>query len=212
MEKLIDEYCEKIFLTLAIHGEKIRFNELHRKLEKVGGKMSKPTLIEHLNHLIKNKIIQRDEEDKQKVTYGLNWKKFKQLQEIKKFNEITLHLIEEEKRFKSEDLDQRTNFTHIMLFISELFNLKLEILSIIEPKNKLRNKFIQTIIIKYYNYYVRWLLDSCKNSKENAQKIISFIDEYIIGLGEKFFEIPPEMNPVLLLKTNQPSDVKPYQE
>lgn len=81
MEKEPDEYCRKIFMVLSLDNKKTRFNELHRKLIKYDAKMSKPTLIEHLNHLIKDKVIQRKQQDKQKVFYEVNWKKFEQLQE-----------------------------------------------------------------------------------------------------------------------------------
>jgi len=188
MKKETDEYCEKIFMVLAMSNEKIRFNELHRNLTKYGTKMSKPTLIEHLKHLIKEEIIQRDEEDKQKVSYGLDWKRFKQLQKAKKLNQTALHLIKNEKRFKSKSLIQQEVFTTAMLTIGELFYLKLMILSTLEPENRLQNYFAYTFIRKFYNIYATWLLDSCKDSKENSQKILRSIDKSIKTIGEAFFE------------------------
>ena len=43
MEKMTDEYCEKIFDVLVINNEKIRFNKLYNLLIKLGAKMSRPT-------------------------------------------------------------------------------------------------------------------------------------------------------------------------
>jgi DNA-binding HxlR family transcriptional regulator len=192
MEKEADEYCEKIFILLAMSNQKIRFNELHRNLTKYNAKMSKPTLIQHLNHLLKHEIIQRDEEDKQKVSYGLNWKRLKQLQKAKKINQTALNLIKNEKRFKSKSLDQQTIFTTAMITIGELFYLKLMTLNILEPENKLQNYHSYTFIRKLYNIYVTWLLDSCKDSKENSQKILHFIERNIKTLNETFLEIFPE--------------------
>jgi len=205
MKKETDEYCEKIFMVIAVSDEKkIRFNELHRRFERIGAKMSKPTLIKHLNHLTKNKIIQRNQEDKQKVSYGLNWKRFKQLQKTKKINGIALHFIKEKKAFKSISLEEQTTYIHAILIISELFNLKLTILSILEPENKLQNYFTQTFITRFFNIYAKLLLDSCKDSKENAQKIIHHINESINTLSKEFFEIPTEIN-LISEKTNQQS-------
>jgi len=185
-------YCDKILMALLMGDKKTRFNELHRRLIKYGAKISKPTLIKHLNHLIKNEIIQRNEEDKQKVSYGLNWKRFKQLQKAEKINETALHLIKNEEGFKSETLGFQATFAAIMLSISDLFYLKLTMLNILEPENKLQNYFAYTLIRRLYSLYATWLFDSCKDSKENAQKTIHSIDKFIKALQEKFLEIPPE--------------------
>jgi hypothetical protein len=192
MKKESDEFCEKIVMVLTMSEENIRFNELHRRLAKLGAKMSKPTLIMHLNHLIENGTIQRDEQDKQNVSYGVDWKKFKQLAKAQKMNETALHLIRNEKIFKSRTLSQQTYFTAAMLTIGELFYLKLNILNILEPENKLQNYFSYTLIRQFYNIYAALLYESCKESKENSLKILHHIDKFIKTLRESLFEINPE--------------------
>jgi DNA-binding HxlR family transcriptional regulator len=188
-----DEYCEKIFMVLIIINKKTRFNELHRQLTKYHAKMSKPTLIEHLiKHLVKNEIIQQNVEDTQKVTYEINWKRFKQLQkEINQqveINQTALNRIKNEKEFKSRSLEDQTIFVTAMTTIGELSYLKLQIRNILEPENELQNYFSYTIIRKLYNIYATWLYDSCKKSKENSQKTINLIDKKIKMLRETCFK------------------------
>lgn len=191
MEKETDEYCEKIFMALAIIG-KTRFNKLHQKLLELNAKMSKPTLIEHLNHLVEKEIIQRNQEDRQRVSYELNWKRLKQLRKFKETNQIAIDQVRYEKKFKSMNLYQRTAFTTAMLAIGELFYLELIILNTLEPENKLQNYYSYTLIRKLFNIYATWLLDSCKESKENSQKILRLIHKNIKAFREPFFETVPE--------------------
>ena len=66
----IDDICHEIFFTLMAY-KKLRFNELHRYLKKFGTDISKPALIEHLKHLIKQKLIKRKREGFQNVSYSL---------------------------------------------------------------------------------------------------------------------------------------------
>ncbi len=66
----LDDICHEIFFTLIAY-KKLRRNELLRTLKKYGLKISSPTLKEHLDHLIEKKLIEREQKDVQKVTYGL---------------------------------------------------------------------------------------------------------------------------------------------
>lgn len=66
----LDNVCSNIFLTLLAY-KKLRFNELHRTQKKLGSKISKPALSDHLKHLIKQKLVERKVEGVQKVTYRL---------------------------------------------------------------------------------------------------------------------------------------------
>jgi len=66
----LDDTCIAIFFTLMAH-KRLRFNKLHRFLKMFGTKISKPSLIDHLNHLKRQKLISRKREDFQNVSYGL---------------------------------------------------------------------------------------------------------------------------------------------
>lgn len=68
--KELDDICVEIFFTLQAY-KRLRFNQLHRFLKMFGTDISKPSLIDHLNHLRKQKLISRKREGFQKVSYGL---------------------------------------------------------------------------------------------------------------------------------------------
>lgn len=73
-KRFLDEYCKHIFTTLLLINKPLRFNELHRTLNQVGVKISKPTLAEHLKHLIKQNIVKREEKGKQNISYTISKK------------------------------------------------------------------------------------------------------------------------------------------
>lgn len=193
MEKKTDEYCRKIVMVLSIDNKKTRFNELYRKLTKYNAKMSKPTLIEHLNHLIKNKIIQLTQEDKQKVSYEINWKKLEQLQKGIQVSQDIYNHIQNEGTFKSLNLQDQTAFTLAISSISQLFYLRICIDSILEPKNKLQNYYAFTTLNDIYRIYPEWLFDSCEKSKENSQEIILHIDNFIEKILKTIFVTPQKI-------------------
>ena len=64
------DICREIFFTLMAY-KKLRFNQLHRYLKKFGTSISKPALIDHLDHLKKQTLISRKLEGFQNVSYGL---------------------------------------------------------------------------------------------------------------------------------------------
>jgi DNA-binding HxlR family transcriptional regulator len=66
----LDDICHEIWFTLLAY-KRLRFNDLHRYLRKFGTDISKPALIDHLNHLKKLKVITRKHEKLQGVSYGL---------------------------------------------------------------------------------------------------------------------------------------------
>jgi len=66
----LDDICSEIWLTLIAY-KRLRFNDLHRSLKMFGTDISKPTLLEHLKHLVEQKLIERKEEGFQNVSYGL---------------------------------------------------------------------------------------------------------------------------------------------
>ena len=54
-----DEYCLNIARVLLLSFGWLRFNELFRKVNEMGAKMSKPTFSEHLKHLVEKKLVVR---------------------------------------------------------------------------------------------------------------------------------------------------------
>ena len=137
MNELVpDEYCVKIFATLMINYKKTRFNELHRLLTKFKVKMSKPTLVQHLTHFMEKKIVIRDAQDTQNVTYALNWTNLEQLMDAQRFNKRLLAQTKNEKAFKSLNLSKQVWIATEMLTLQSMYYLKLQILDLLEPRKE----------------------------------------------------------------------------
>jgi DNA-binding HxlR family transcriptional regulator len=179
MEKLTDEYCPKVFAFLGMNPEKVRFNELHRDLTKNGVKMSTPTLIQHLNHLVEKGIILREEKDKQNVSYIVNWKEYMEVQDFKKTME---KMSTNEKNFKSDSLKNQVSYAYGMLTLGELFFTRMSILDIVEPEKKLQHYMSYNLVRSLSSVYYSWLLDTCKGSEENSKKALEFIEERIVAI------------------------------
>jgi len=177
MEKETDEYCIKIFALLVANQEKIRFNKLHKTLNTLDVKISKPTLIQHLRHLRTKGFILRKKEGKQNVTYQVNWKKFEQLKETLGFKEIIARNLENEKIFKSKSLENQIIFVTGVLTMTQVTYLQLQVLGILKPKDKDLLNLGYLLIYRLYDHYRQWLLDTCKQSSENSQKAYDLLNK-----------------------------------
>jgi len=176
MEKS-DQYCERIFTLLVASNNKIRFNELHKTLNTLDVKISKPTLIQHLHHLHAKGFILRKKENKQNVTYQVNWKKFEQLKEALEFKKVIAHNLENEKIFKSMSFEDQIVFVTGILTMEQILNLQLYINDILEPKSKALHNLGFLLIHRLYDNYRRWLLDTCRQSRENSQRAFDLLNK-----------------------------------
>jgi hypothetical protein len=179
MEKELDKYCTEIIAVLVMtkNEESIRFNKLFDKLEKFGSTMTKPTFVDHLNHLIKKKLIIRKKEGKQKVTLKFNWEKFAQLLEVKKNYENTkVQLIKSKSSVNVNDILELVTGT---LVLGDLYRLKFSILSLTEPENKFNHNISLCMINHFTNIPLANIIKICLESKEKTKLIIEAVDESI---------------------------------
>jgi hypothetical protein len=128
----IDSKCEHILDVMTLRNifekDKIRYNELFKITQEYlssseKGKMgiSKPTFNEHLNHLIKRKLICRKQAKKQKVYFYLN----ENSPEISNLRNIKDQMDKEKKLLIqiSEQLEKEKTWENMPVFISEYFAL-----------------------------------------------------------------------------------------
>lgn len=189
---LLDETCKKIFSALLVSDKRLRFNELHRNLDQIGLKMSKPTLIEHLNHLKKQRLIKRKRQGKQNVAYEVNWEKFKYLGEAIDQQRALKHLLEDEKIFKSFPLDEKVMYVHNILALRNLYRLKLEISGIIDPSKNFEHSIQYLFITRFFDFFKTWLLESChENKPECREKALSTIEYNIKHYTDMIFNKRP---------------------
>ena len=90
----LDDKCRQLVALFIIEHREYRFNEFVDLVEKSGIKISKPTLIEHLNHLVDLGLVHRNEVTKQNVTYRFHWENWQGVEERIKAGIIANQLIE----------------------------------------------------------------------------------------------------------------------
>ena len=196
----LDDICSEIWLTLMAY-KRLRFNLLHKRLKQFGTDISKPSLLEHLNHLIERKLIERREEGFQNVSYGLtdeirdllhvpeedikSW-----FEDLKKTNErlpphlrsIEFDVNEYYNNMTDEQLtkevDRELNFSH-GLFLHELknfvqYDLKLD-------KTQSDADFWKLVGNPMYRMHERSIVENCRKSERYKEKLFEEID-FIIGL------------------------------
>jgi DNA-binding HxlR family transcriptional regulator len=106
----LDDVWREIFLTLQAY-ERLRFNELRRYLKKFGTNLSKPVLADHLNHLIKQKLVSRKRKGSQNVSYGLTEEIYSLIHESPEDLAEWLEVLEDDKGLPAElesiDFDEK---------------------------------------------------------------------------------------------------------
>jgi DNA-binding HxlR family transcriptional regulator len=194
----MDDVCRQIFLTLQAY-KRLRFNELHRYLKMFGVDISKPSLIEHLKHLKKQKLISRKNEGFQNVTYGLTDEINSLLtvpdEDIKKWFEFFIdekNLPEKLRTLKpfdprefygslsEKELDEAIDKDLNKVMTQNLFELK----TFIEYDLKLDKSVSDAVFWNFvgnplYRMMEKGIVDDCRNSEEYRKKLFEKIDALI---------------------------------
>ena len=109
----LDPYCTKLLAFFTLERETYRFNKLQRRLEGMSMKMTTPTLVLHLNHLIKKEVIVRDEKDKLNVTYRFNWEKWQDADQHMKDRIVFEKMLQKEMdEFSSRPVIEQVLYVH----------------------------------------------------------------------------------------------------
>jgi len=189
MEKaILDETCKNIFSALLVSDKMLRFNELYRTLNQIGLKMSKPTLIEHLRHLHKRKLLIRKKEGKQNVSYEANWEKLETLKQTMKTRQMLRNLLQNEKQFKSFSIDEQVVYVTDIMTLSNLYRLKLEVQDVLDPSKNFEHSIQFLFIHRFFEFFKKWLLENCRDAKiENRRKALNIIDYNINHIRNELF-------------------------
>jgi DNA-binding transcriptional ArsR family regulator len=171
-----DEHCKKIFAFLVLNDVPVNFNKLFRALNDSNYKISKPTLSAHLKHLLKHKVIKKKKDGKQKIAYSINYEKVDNLQFHKDFSKTAEKIIKSKENFNSFDVPEKITYVSFILMIIELNRLKNEIRSVLEPERRFEATLAFLFVKSYLERFRMYLLQTCVNSKEDAQKALVEID------------------------------------
>jgi len=188
----LDEYCEKIFAFLALNKNPLRFNELHRTLNAADFKISKPTLIAHLNHLQKHKIIARKSEGKQNTSYLVNWNKLDYLRYHTKYRQALEKAQNDKETFNSFSIDEKVRYVTLMLSLQEVTRLKFEILSFLEPHRRFEATLAFLFVQGTIEPFRMWLLKTCVKSKETAQEALTTVEQLEQRIQNELFDSKKE--------------------
>ena len=185
---LLDEYCKNIFSVFLVSEKALRFNELYRTLNDIGLKMTKPTLIDHLNHLRKAKLLIKRKEGKQNVSYSANWTKLETFQQSMKTKQFIKSLLGNENQFKTYPIDEQVTYVTNLLTLGNLYRLKLEVQDAIDPSKNFEHSIQFLFVNRFFELFKRWLLESCHASEtEKASEALSMIDYNITRITNILF-------------------------
>jgi DNA-binding HxlR family transcriptional regulator len=196
--KKLDDVCIEIFFTLQAY-KRLRFNELHRYLKMFGTDISKPSLIDHLNHLKKQKLISRKNEGFQNVSYGLTDEIVSLLdlpeEDIKKWFENfieernlpkklrllkPLDVREYYSRLSEKQLDEAIDKDLNMVLTQNLFELKTFVnydLKLDRPESDA--VFWNFVGNPLYRMLEKGIVEDCRNSEKYRKKLFEKIDALI---------------------------------
>ena len=180
----LDDVCRKLFSVFFIRAikeeEPIRFNELQRHLDENGLKISRPTLILHLNHMIKKGLIKRTRVSKQHIEYSLDEERWLHLKD----------LAEDQMRFRKFFEAEKGNFNSATPFIQvssvlfplvlrSLLQIKYEILKIIEPDNQFEYNLMIISYSTLWDNFKTWLLQNVQeNGDELREEYLEAVNQY----------------------------------
>lgn len=181
----LDDVCRKLFSVFFIRAikeeEPIRFNELQRHLDENGLKISRPTLILHLNHMIKKGLIMRTRVSKQHIEYSLDEERWLHLKDLAEDQMRFRKFFEAEKGgFNSATPFIQVSSVLFPLVLRSLLQIKYEILKIIDPDNQFEYNLIIISYSTLWDNFKTWLLQNIQeNEDELREEYLDAVNQYI---------------------------------
>ena len=184
----LDRYCKKIITVLTLLQQEYRFNTLHRFLNKHGTRISKPTLSEHLKHLVKQEIVLRKQIGVQEVTYAMNFERFTKLGEASKITkDIVARFFKEEERYKSFPMSEKVDLFYVATVIESLMLLKLELLAISKPENQFEHSLSHYNVMMHFETIRNWLLDELRKNPKEVEQAMKELEDLADQLGKTMY-------------------------
>jgi hypothetical protein len=178
MTEKLDENCEKIFGYLAFNFDKPHYlNKLEIELNESGVSITKPTLIVHLKHLKKKKIIKKKKEGKQKFAISLNYDFLINEDFYKNFHQDLERLVSEKQAFEVLPIQKKAKLASACLYVIESNRLKYDILKTIDPKNTFQYSLSFQFVKNTLELYRIQLVKSCLNSQTDAKVALKIAEE-----------------------------------
>lgn len=133
----LDPYCTQLLAFFMLERETYRFNELKRRIEDMGLKMTTPTLILHLKHLVEKNLIIRDEKEKQFVTYRFHWEKWQDANESMRERIVFEKMLKQEmEAFSGRPMMQQVAYVNLISTTLFLLSLRETIIAKVKPEKE----------------------------------------------------------------------------
>lgn len=179
----MDDYCQRILLVMVESSDlypSMRFNELHKRMNKMGFELSKPSLLDHLKHLTELKFLVRKEEGVQHVTYRLDKRK---IGNAKKYVDQTKAIQRDAEKDReylfSLDVKDQIRFVAGIVGLRKLCGIQAMVDFKLDPENI--GKFFSFL---FWNspvpqYHEHWMIEKCLADEEYRKQVFKAIDEWI---------------------------------
>jgi len=172
----LDSKCVQILSILIIRGE-LRFKELKKALVEFGIDMPETTLLMHLNHLIKHKLVSKRIISVKNVTYRPNMEKLEELQQKVKGAE---KLIKEWMKAKETFLDMPIK-DQISNILANTLTFRLEALKrwiLFAKYGKFEDRLIAELFeSNFLRVQEKLLIKKCLEDEKYMEKVLEQIEE-----------------------------------
>jgi DNA-binding HxlR family transcriptional regulator len=189
----LDEYCIKILMIL-IDKKQIRFNELHRTMNKMKIEISKPTLSDHLKHLVAGGYVTRKVEGLQQVTYILNYEKVTKTKGYwKRLKRIAEDFRENKQEFLSLPEEEQVKTVLGVLAVRKLQEIKMRVALELDPKNFEKQFAVMFWTSQALSFQEFWMIEKCVEDEAYRKRVFKMIDTYLPD-SEKDLTLEMEKN------------------
>jgi Fe2+ or Zn2+ uptake regulation protein len=159
----LDDTCASLMTVFLFADQPVRFNQLYRFLKQKGLRISKPTLSSHLKHLVEKQVILRSEVDRQNVTYRFHNERYEGTKEYLKSRAQFKEVIDKsDSEFLSYSISEQVALVHTVLNMRGLFQLKYEMLKIMEPDKEFEYNLWIIFYRDFLEGFKRLLLNSLR--------------------------------------------------
>lgn len=179
----LDEKCAQIFAILLVRGE-LRFKDLKEILQRnYKVELPEPTLLMHLNHLVKLKLVAKTIKSAKNVTYKPNIERLKKIREkldetVKKRKEWK----ELQEIFLNKPIEEQIATIVLNTLACELNFLKHQIL--FEKYGRFEDGFASELFRShFFRYPESLIIKKCLENEDYMKKFLDGLEKQLKEVG-----------------------------
>lgn len=179
----LDNYCLKILLVLIAKSSekpKMRFNELSRVVKDLHLGISKPTLSDHLKHLVENEYVTRTVEGVQCVTYSLNFEKIGKIKGYWEKAEKVAAFLEKDRDtfFSLPENEQVTLLLHFMN-VRKLLEIQARIAFELDRSSFEKQFGVLFWTSSRFERHELWMIQKCVKDEKYREEVLKTINQLL---------------------------------